>query len=234
MWTSSHSAAYNSGAVSSIGIGWSCQSWEIWIENTYAPPASNGYSTCWGDMTTNLSIIFTASLLIAATALGALALSNAISTPTNSTSSMYIVTASSGPNVPAGCSLAKTQSNDGYSLELYLRTSSKIGDQVCIDVVLRNTNTRPLPLPNAAEVTIADSKGDNVFRSGCVPTGANVTIAPGNLYECTMFWNSGSAYNGVQPQAGTYQFDVNVSIPGSGAQQAYNITSNANVTLSTG
>lgn len=133
--------------------------------------------------------------------------------------------------MPPGCALTTTVSDQGYSVDVYLSNSTKVGGSVCIGLVVQNVSGgAPSAQAITQQLNVTDSKG----RTVTVWTPAitiNGTLQQGHYVAGSGFWNSGTAYDGVTPQAGTYQVSVEVKIPANGLNAATELMAEADFTL---
>ena len=147
------------------------------------------------------------------------------------------VGSTSNPFSPICTTLVKTESTQGYAINTFLSsTSAKIGDYVCINVILQNIDGRNLTVSSGGGLTISytvtEKNGTAVFHDSCT----EATIAPsasGNAttsqdpigsWSCGSAWDTGSAYDGVVPGPGTYYIVASVDVPntvGQGTSVAY-------------
>ena len=138
----------------------------------------------------------------------------------------YSVNGGSLP-VPAGCSLAKSESSQGYRMEIYLPSAAKAGASACMMFVVQNVNHTGSPELSGLTAKIIDAKGDVVGldAGGCNIAGSDTTFPVRTQFVCTTFWNAAVP-------AGTYHVNVDISFPASGSNPPYDVTTSANMTLS--
>jgi hypothetical protein len=149
----------------------------------------------------------------------------AVITQKPTTTVTYSVNAKSPP-IPNGCSLARTVSNRGLRMEVYLPGSpAKVGDNLCILVVVYNVNATGSAQIRGTTITATDGAGNVINVPGCVVLSGAAIIPVGGQYSCGTSWDTAkpSTPNGPVPQAGTYRLEVSVGSP---------LTVDANVALS--
>ena len=141
------------------------------------------------------------------------------------------LSASTTASMPPGCALAKTVSSQGYTLEVYLSNSTKLGGNVCIGLTVQNVSGgAPSAQGITQQLTVTDSSGRTVTVLTPAVT-VNGTLLAGHFVAGSGFWNSSTAYNGITPQAGTYQVSVVVKIPANGLNAVTTLTADADFTL---
>jgi hypothetical protein len=185
----------------------------------------------------NKIVILLISVALGVSAMGVYALDAglmgpAASTITTATTVTESVGASSNP-MP-GCVMAKVVSSKGYSVEVYLPSSPKIGDKVCIDLIVRNVGSDPSASPNVQRITqqmtITDSSGRVVTTWNPVVL-ATGTLQPGHYIEAGEYWDSHAAYDGITPQAGTFHLHLDIKVPQSGPSASVELTSDTDLTI---
>jgi hypothetical protein len=129
-------------------------------------------------------------------------------------------------NPPSGCVLANKVSSQGYSIEIYLPGSPRVGDKVCLDVIFRNVDSGSSPDVQRIiqRLNITDSNGKSVFAEYPVVL-ATGTLTPGHYIEGTLFWDSHNA------NPGTYRLHVDYKVPADGLKAAIELTADADITL---
>jgi len=151
---------------------------------------------------------------------------------TSSSAATVTTTASSGASsMPPGCVLAKTNSSQGYSVEIFLSNSTRVGGNVCIGLIVQNVSGGAPNAPGITQqLTITDSSGRvvSVWTPAVTLTG---TLQQGHYVAGSGLWNSSTAYGGVTPQAGIYHVGVVVKIPQNGANAAIELAAEADFTL---
>ena len=185
----------------------------------------------------NKLVVLLISLALGVSAVGVLSLDAGLAGPavsTNTSASTITESMGASSNPMPGCTLAKTASSQGYSIEMYLPSSPRIGDKVCIDLILRNLGTNANAFPNVQrivqQVTITDASGRIVSTWSPVVLG-NGTLQPGHYIEAGEYWDSHATYNGITPGAGTYHIELDVKIPQTSQSSAIEVTSQADLTL---
>jgi hypothetical protein len=152
-------------------------------------------------------------------------------TSTPSTATTSITESLSASSMPPGCILASKVSSQGYSLEVLLSNSTKIGGNVCVGLIVRNVSGGA---PNVQgiiqKLNITDSSGKVVSVMTPVVL-ASGTLRPGQYISGMEFWNSGTAYGGITPQPGAYHVTVDVKIPQDGPSAATELTADADFFL---
>lgn len=138
---------------------------------------------------------------------------------------------SSASGMPPGCVLAKTESSQGYSIEVFLSNSTRIGENVCIGLIVQNVSGgAPGAQGIIQQINITDSSGKivSVWAPAITTTG---TLQPGHYIAGSGLWDSSTAYDGITPQAGTYHVNVDVKIPQNGPNAAIELTTGADFSL---
>jgi hypothetical protein len=144
---------------------------------------------------------------------------------------------------PVCTTLVKVETSQGYSINTFLSsTSAKIGDQVCINIILQNIDGRNLTVSSDGGLTIAynvtEKDGAVVFHDSCTelsqPTAGGTAASEGPIgsWSCGTFWNTGSEYNGIVPGPGTYDLIASVDVPNVVGQGLSVVYSYATMSLS--
>src|ERR1700730_14120593 len=123
----------------------------------------------------NKIVILLLGLALGVSSVGVYSLSAGVMAPpissavTHGSTAVTAITASASASSdpPPGCILAKTSSSQGYLVEIYLPSSPKAGDRVCMDVILRNVNSTTSPNVQQIinQISITDSSGRAAFSS---------------------------------------------------------------------
>lgn len=136
-------------------------------------------------------------------------------------------------NVPVDCvrSATPTLLSNGLSFQLYFGMNPTVNSFFCLHTFVLNTGTQTIPIGDyGVLLNITDSGGKTVFFSTDTPTpplGASATLAPGQGWEYTVYWNTGQSLGGSGPASvGNYHLAVSLVPPMTGG------TANALLTVS--
>ena len=146
-------------------------------------------------------------------------------------STTSVSASSSATSMPPGCVLTKTVSDQGYSVEVFVSNSTKVGGKVCIGIVVQNVSGgAPVAQGITQQLNITDSSGRSVTVLAPAVT-VNGTLQQGHFVAGNGVWDSSVAYSGITPQAGTYHLTVGVKIPASGSNAAVELTAETDFLL---
>jgi hypothetical protein len=170
-------------------------------------------------------------LVVAVAGVSAYGLSLSLGGPTttpSATISASITASDQGANTsvsPVCAKLVKSVTSQGYAFNTFLSTASaRMGDAVCINVVLQNIDGRNLTLASdgglSVSYNITEKSGVVVYQNVCTETppvvvagSAPVSTGPIGSWSCGGFWSTGEAYQGIIPQPGTYDIVAKASVP---------------------
>jgi hypothetical protein len=152
-----------------------------------------------------------------------------ISSTTSATATME---ASLGAtDMPPGCLPAATNSSQGYSVEVFLSNSTRVGDDVCVGLVLKNVSGgAPDAQTIAEQLSITDSSG-RVVSAWTGAVSAAGTLEQGHYISALEHWNSSAPYGGGTPRAGAYHVHADIKIPQTGPDAPVELTADAELSL---
>jgi len=139
----------------------------------------------------------------------------------------------SGALVSAPCpDLVATTTGQGYTLEVYLSNQTKVGNQVCVGlVVINDSGGTPNVQGIVGSYNITDSSGRTVDESSAGAVLGTGTLRPGQYISSVAYWNSSTPYDGLAPQAGTYHIACRVVVPQSGPHPEVDLAAEADLSL---
>ena len=111
--------------------------------------------------------------------------------------------------------------SQGYAINtLVSSASARLGDIVCVNVVLQNLDGRNLTQASDGGLTISynitNSDGAVVYSKSCTTAAiANATASKGPIgsWSCGGFWDTGAMYDGTLPAPGAYRIVARVDVP---------------------
>ena len=131
--------------------------------------------------------------------------------------------------------------DQGYEINTFLSSSStKVGDILCVNIILLNIDGRNLTQSSSERLSlsynITESDGALVYQKSCVatPSNSNSTTSASTIVSslsCTGYWDTGQAFGGVTPTAGTYTLTIDASIPYEVVQGMYEASSVTQIAL---
>lgn len=158
----------------------------------------------------SFSLVAVAALVVALSALAGVAYLGLATSPTIGTvSSSVSSTLSVTQGNPYTCGVAKEATQGSYTLEIETSSMAKIGSQVCINLILKNSGTQTVSITgDTLSMNVSDSSGSVVFHDYFAIAQPNATLASGQTYTGTTFWDTSQPSNGFTPTIGTYMLSA--------------------------
>jgi hypothetical protein len=165
----------------------------------------------------------------------------AIANPPPTSSSGASASTRLNASAPAPCAVSvNTVPSQGYAINtLVSSASTRLGDVVCVNVILQNLDGRSLTLASAAGMTISyditGRDGAVVYSNSCAaPAAGDPTTSKGPIssWSCEGMWDTGATYDGNVPGPGAYNIVARVDVPAFVAPAQSVVGSTATISLS--